>query len=507
MSRGENGQRLAAQPAALPQSGLPTPHSSLCGGITVASQEQDDTTPNVDLSDDAVFLIEWRKLSLDQKENLGLITRVSCEQRYRKLMKGNGHAPSVDDIPPPGDGLPSGGDEAPDDTTYLDAVAAQDGASFERKLNAPISQSDKATQERPRRHMDWPTLAQGDAPPFEWLIPHWLSWHPTLLSGRGSIGKSLLAQQLATALATGTPFIGQACPPMRVLCWMCEDEHDELWRRQERICASMGIALGNLSNLTIDARYGLKNELFVTEYGRGCWTPLMVELERQIAKTQADVVIFDNIGHLYGGDENNRHLVTLFTNGIGGLGDITGRRICTLLIGHPAKSQGSEYSGSTAWENSVRMRWYMNDKLPDQKEEEDSDPVANTRYLLKRKTNYTSMDYVKFQFDDQHKVLVPERSQDTYQDSGTMAYLRKQRSETIVLNAVRKLSEKSVYGTDSPSRAFLPTVILQYKLQEECTKRELAEAMRSLIMAGKISRQQVGKNAAGKARDGLVVTV
>lgn len=450
--------------------------------------------------DDDSFIAKWRTMREDDKDDLGLITKLTCEARYRKLTKPNGgngsHDPVLDEPPilpePP---LP---DETPPD---LDALVPDFGGY----LNAPISQID-AQRPIQRRHMDWPVLAQSDAPEFTWLIPHWLSWHPTLLSGKGSIGKSLLAQQLATALATGKPFIGAACPPMKVLCWMCEDEHDEIWRRQERICRSMKLPLGNLPNLTIDARYGLKNELFVTEYGRGFWTPLMGELERQIIETQADVVILDNIGHIYGGDENNRHLVTLFTTGIAGLANSTGRRICTLLLGHPAKAMGSEYSGSTAWENSVRMRWYMNDKLPDQKDEDaDAEPDTNTRYLSKRKSNYTALDYIKFNFDTETKTLVPEQDASAQQDSGTMAYLRRQRAESVVLNAVRRLAEKQVYGTDSRSQTYLPRVILQYKLQEECSKRDLTEAMHSLIMAGKIQRGIVGKNAAGKAREGLLI--
>lgn len=397
-------------------------------------------------------------------------------------------------------------DHPPETDAELMELAARYG--FEEYLNAPVSKTDVVPETRQKRHMEWPILAQADAPEFEWLIPHWLSWHPTLLSGRGSIGKSLLAQQLATALATGTPFIGAACPPMKVLCWMCEDEHDELWRRQERICASMGLPLGGLGNLTIDARYGLKNELFVTEFGRGAWTPIIGELQLQIRETQADVVILDNIGHIYGGDENNRHLVTMFTNGIAGLANEEGRRICTLLLGHPAKSIGSEYSGSTAWENSVRMRWYMDNKLPDQQGDgdEDQEPETNTRYLSKRKSNYTALDYVKFRFDDTHKVLVPEQTDHEGQhDSATMIRLRQARAESVILNAIRKLAERGEYGTNSPSRTYLPTVIMQYKLNEECSRKELSEAMRNLIMAGRIRRDAVGKNAAGYKREGLVI--
>lgn len=391
----------------------------------------------------------------------------------------------------------------PPEISELEALAAQ-YSDHAGRLNAPTSQTEQPPTERQRRFMDWRVLAQADAPEFEWLIPHWLSWHPTLLSGPGSIGKSLLAQQLATALATGTPFIGHAAAPLKVLGWFCEDEHDELWRRQERICAAMGLPLGGMGNLTIDARYGLRNELFVTEFGRGMWTGIMAELASQIEETQADVLILDNIGHIYGGDENNRHMVTMFTNGISGL--VTHRKFSTILLGHPAKSAGSEYSGSTAWENSVRMRWYMGDKLPDQQDsDEDTEPDTNTRYLSKRKSNYTALDYIKFTFDQQRKVLAPDQINTEPQDSATMFRLRSQRAESVLLNAIKVLAERGEYGTNSPSRTFLPTVICQFKLNEECTRKELTDAMRNLIMAGKIKRDVVGKNAAGYKREGLVI--
>ena len=46
----------------------------------------------------------------------------------------------------------------------------------------------------------------------------------------------------------------------------------------------------------------------------------------------------------------------------------------------------------------------------------------------------------------------------------------------------------------------------QYKLAEGCTNRELAEAMRAAMLAGKLSRAQVGKYANRTPMFGLVPT-
>jgi hypothetical protein len=121
------------------------------------------------------------------------------------------------------------------------------------------------------------------------------------------------------------------------------------------------------------------------------------------------VWIGDNIGHLYAAGENNRAQVTSFCSGIIGL--VQDRPFCPILIGHTAKAIGSEYSGSTAWENAARMRWYLSDTLPDQEVEKDLDdpPESNRRFLSKRKSNYGREDYVQLKLDE-HGILIVDQA-------------------------------------------------------------------------------------------------
>lgn len=348
-----------------------------------------------------------------------------------------------------------------------------------------------------RRWLNWPELAQGDAPEYEWLIPHWLGWHPTLLSGRGSIGKSLLAQQIGTALSLGAEFLGEARPPLKVLMWMCEDDHDELWRRQEHICKAFGVmGVGNLPNLTIDARLGLNNVLYGLDHGQGGWAMAYGELKEQIEETQADVLVLDNVGHCYGASENSRHDVTTFCAGIAGL--CPDRKFSSVLIGHLAKAQGSEYAGSTAWENAVRMRWYMGDKLPDQQSDEDGEPDSTVRYLCKRKANYTALDYVQLNYAE--GVFALAKATD-YTLTGSMRSLQAKR---IVLDGLIKLTAMGMSAGSTKGANFLPSLLVEYRLNEDLSRFDLKTAMQALMVSGELVRGVVGKYPNRTPKYGLV---
>ena len=62
----------------------------------------------------------------------------------------------------------------------------------------------------------------------------------TQLAGDGGGGKSLLAHQLVTCTATAQPFLGWAMERRKAIFISCEDEKDEMHRRQERMNAALG---------------------------------------------------------------------------------------------------------------------------------------------------------------------------------------------------------------------------------------------------------------------------
>ena len=349
------------------------------------------------------------------------------------------------------------------------------------------------------RVIDFAALAMSAAPEFRWLVPGWLSAHPTLMSGRGGMGKSLAALQMAVALATGRQFIGRPVAPMRVVLWSCEEDLTELHRRLERICTYYEIGLAELGeNLLIDCRHGLDSTLLTSEFGRPMWTGLTEYLREQVNDWAAQVWIGDNLAHMYACSENERHPVTLFTSWLSGLRPAW----CPLLIGHVAKSGGSEYSGSTAWENAVQMRWYLGDRLPDEdKSIEDEDEPGRLRFLCKRKTNYDQKDYVRFTMTD--GLLVPEVIES--ESTGLMAGLRAKKAEAVVLEGLSKLTEMGINTTDKGGQASLPRLIQQYHLAQGVSPKELSSAMRALMVDGRIKRGETGRDSYRRKREGLIL--
>lgn len=371
------------------------------------------------------------------------------------------------------------------------------------ELEARLGRKAPGPPKPPERHaIDWADLAEKTPPDRPWLISHWLSSGATLLAGSGGVGKSLLAQTIATALALGRQFIDAIAEPRRVLFWACEDDHDELWRRQLAICSLFGCTLQDLTDrLIIEPRLGRDNSLFVPVYGTPTWTPLKEELVEQVGDYKAEVLILDNIGQTYGCSENDRHAVTVYVNGCGVMAP------ATLLLGHPAKAEKSEFSGSTAWENAVRMRWYLGTTLPDQEPDKDGEsaeePDQSVRYLAKRKTNYTTRDFRKMTC--QNGVISIEGQQTGPAAGHYMAAETRAAAERWILQGIADLKRINMHGSAAPSsRDFLPKKLLAMKLGGAFSLKDLRDAMNRMLLAQQIKEAEVGRLANRMPRMGLV---
>ena len=350
--------------------------------------------------------------------------------------------------------------------------------------------------------MQWTKLEQEKPPERLWRIAHWLSTGPTLLAGSGGVGKTLIAQTIATALAIGRAYVDGVEEPCRILFWACEDDHDELWRRQIAICEFFGITLPQLEGkLIIEPRLGCDNTVYSLVFGRPAWTPLRDELREQIGDYNADVLFLDNIAQTYGANENDRHHVTSFLNGI--IGMVRERPFSPVIMGHPSRGLGSEFSGSSAWENAVRMRWYMGTQLPDQKPEDEQESDPNVRYLSKRKTNYSVKDYRKLYWKD--GVFVPEKAPSGQSFSDRYNYpVRKEGAIAAVLSSVRKFNDSGVRVTDAKnSPDYLITKMRDAKLSQDYTPKELAEAMVGLRLQGRVIVTRIGNYGNRSPMNGL----
>lgn len=272
--------------------------------------------------------------------------------------------------PPP---LPDD-DPGPEPDPVMDEVDPDLEARFEAEALAELVLINPA---------DW----SGSAPPArQW---RWQDFMPdgqaSLLTGAGAAGKSLATQQMATCIALGLPFLGIQTAQTPALYITCEDDEDELHRRQKAICAAIGADIertrGRLFLLSLQGQIG--NEL-ATFSNEGEMTPARRygEIERTCLGHGIRHVTLDNTAHTFAGNENDRHQVAAFVNLNNRLAQAIGGSV--LMVGHPNKA-GDSYSGSTAWENQVRARLYL--EIP--KGEEGAPLNPDMRVLRNEKANYS----------------------------------------------------------------------------------------------------------------------
>ncbi len=207
-----------------------------------------------------------------------------------------------------------------------------------------------------------------EPPEPQWIVPGWLPvGTTTLLYGEPGTGKTLLAQQLLTSCATGSPWLGLPVERCAVFASYCEDDAGIIHHRQARINARLGSDMRRISdNMRWVCPVGQDNVLL--RFGRD-GSPILTDryrwLRDEILGFGARVALIDTVGHAFGGNENDRGQVTAFlgvalTALAQQMGDGAGGSL--LITGHPSKSgvaTGSGDSGSMGWVGAARAVWVL----------------------------------------------------------------------------------------------------------------------------------------------------
>ena len=223
----------------------------------------------------------------------------------------------------------------------------------------------------PEAEFQTPTLHDGlitiddsilRTPPPAHVVAQWIPEDEvTLLGGHGGGGKTYVAMKIGVHVAIGLDLGGLAVQQGKVLFLSGEDSAFVLRYRLGRICQSMQIAPSTLEQklILLDAS-DVDAVLFDPEAGGETHSLRWISefAERQSVK----LVILDNASDLFGGDEIRRKEVRAFVRGLRTKLARPGRAV--LLLAHVNKASAAagknasseDYSGSTAWHNSVRSR-------------------------------------------------------------------------------------------------------------------------------------------------------
>jgi len=234
-------------------------------------------------------------------------------------------------------------------------------------------------------------------------------------------------------------------------------------------------------------------------FGKLVPTPLLSDLRERVGDLKVTFVFIDSVARAFGGSENDRHQVTQFVSLLTAACEPTGAGVC--LLSHPARSLGSEFSGSSAWEASVRSRLYLGSKLPDQRADQGDDDGANenVRFLSRRKANYSALDFRKLIYTG--GVLVPENAGGKV----LMAARGGEFAKDIVIRAIRKLKDIGHYGnTSTRSPDYLPRLARQWKLLDGITESQFAKAMRELVLEKRLASATVGRYPNRTEKPGII---
>ena len=348
--------------------------------------------------------------------------------------------------------------------------------------------------------LDLAALALVDPQPKQFIIPGLApAGEVTLFTGQGSAGKSLLSQQLATAVAAGMSTLRLELEQANTIYLTCEDDEDQLHWRQTHICAALNVLMGNLKDKLhlVTLRGALGVELCTFAKG-GFFTLARAyhQLVALIEQTGSKLVFLDNLAHLFTGNENDRGDVTRFLNALNRVASHTGAAI--VLLGHPNKQHsqgiklGNQYSGSTAWQNAVRSQITL-----------EYNAGTGLRILMVSKANYGRTDQaIRFFFVNWAFVHVDDAPADIGQ--AMIQAMRAREDDARFLACLRERNrQKRAVSESKNAPTYAPSEFAKMPEAKGSDKERLVASLDRLWRLGKIERGELWKGDDRKMVTGI----
>ena len=258
--------------------------------------------------------------------------------------------------------------------------------------------------------LDLAALAAKSPPPPSFIIPDWMPCgYATMLSGHGGAGKSYIALALAVHIAAGIPWCGFNVRRCRVQYLSCEDRLDVLHWRLRHICEHLGLDMASLAGW-LDVRDLVGHDTIIWQ-PEVFTTPTYDVLAEQFRQSGAQLLLIDGITDAFGGDENSRWQVKAFVNSL--LALINPNDGALLLQAHVNKMSASTngttegYSGSTAWHNAVRARWYLHHET-DQDEDGKTQKTGALKLELQKSNLGLADQAITFRWHEGDRLFVGE---------------------------------------------------------------------------------------------------
>lgn len=342
------------------------------------------------------------------------------------------------------------------------------------------------TPQRTSRFFPASDLAGKPVPMRHWLVPDLVpSRVVTSLYGDGGTGKSLLALQLAYAVATEGRWLGRGVAGGKVLFISAEDDEAELHRRLDGIVQAEGGRFEDLDRLTLRSLAGEDALLALLDRNTGKLIPsaLYAEIDKRVSDDAPALLVLDTLADLFPGNENDRSQVTQF---VGQLIGLAVRHDCAvLMLAHPSRSglaSGGGDGGSTAWNGKVRSRLYLERVIAADGYEANPD----ARMLTTKKANYgrTGGEIALTWRDGVFVADAPETGLDRMAASA--------KAERVFLKLLRAFTEQGRRVNANGGPTYAPKVFAESAEAEGVTKRAFKSAMDALYHSGRIRNVTTG---------------
>ena len=242
--------------------------------------------------------------------------------------------------------------------------------------------------------LDFTALAQTAPPARVWRVDrNMAAGVVSLWTGHGGAGKTQGALHLAICVALGLPFFGRDVIRARVAFVATEDDADELHYRILQQARTIGVTLDDLAGHLFVYALGEDESLFTIGADRQvAATPLFAWLRAEFKAAGIEVAVLDNA-------------TTLFAIDLIRPGDVSkciakSKRLVApggnvVVLAHVDKATAKAgysteaYSGTAAWHNRPRCRWYMYAPNTGEDADEGDDTAADNgeRLLEVQKNN------------------------------------------------------------------------------------------------------------------------
>jgi hypothetical protein len=367
--------------------------------------------------------------------------------------------------------------------SFLNGVASDMSfAELSERIDDPIAANDNLPVIDPR---DW----QGKkAPERKWFVEGLIPDRTvTNLSGDGGSGKTEIILQLIAAASLQTQWFGKDVSAGPCLYFGAEDEADELHRRLETIVRHAGQELSDLEGIRLVPMAGMDAVLAEPDRnGNLAATAIYPKLVSQAMALRPKLIVIDPSADVFGGDEINRAQVRKFVSMLRSLAmEID---CAVLLLSHPSltgMSSGTGTSGSTAWNNSVRSRLYL------------EVTSTETRELKLVKANHGKVgEKIELRWDDGVYVL----------DNGgdpAVENLINAKADSLFLELLAIFTEQGQNVGIVTGTSYAPAKMAEHPKAKGFDKKQLALSMQRLLDAVRI--KVVKEGSASRQRSRLVI--